>query len=337
MKVLDFSAALVLSGIAALGVQTLPAAGQSAGTTGTAATAKPNPYEGVSQPPASDTITATEAQPAVPPVTPPPSVQPSVTPAPAVSAPAASVASSGSKGVSGNPDSGIVETPVPDTPASAVANTPRLQTRGHFNPDATIVTSVSLPDNELPEGTPVHARIDQEISSRENGVGTPWTAQVSQDVVQNGRVFIPVGSVIHGRVTHADYGRRMYGPASLRLTPDDVVLPDGTRYALHALVSQTGANSNTKTGREGAIRSKDHMKRTAAEVAAGGGSGAVLGAAVGGPAGAIAGSAIGVGVVTAHWLRTNHAAVLPANSIITFGLTQPLILNSAQASNATHP
>ncbi len=229
-----------------------------------------------------------------------------------------------------------MEQPAADKAAAASAstqNTPRLQSRTHFNPDADIVTSVSQPDNELADGTPLHARLDQEISSRENGVGTAWTAQVSRDVMQNGRVFIPVGSVIHGRVTHADYGRRMYGPASLRLTPDDVVLPDGTRYALHALVSQTASNSNTKMGREGAIQSKDHPKRVAAEYAAGGGSGAVLGAAIAGPAGAIAGSAVGVGVVTAHWLRTNHAAVLPANSEITFGLTQPLALNTASTAH----
>ena len=89
-----------------------------------------------------------------------------------------------------------------------------------------------MPDNALAEGTPIHPRLDREISSRDNGAGTVFTAQVDQDVVQNGRVIIPTGSVIHGRVTHADYGRRISGHGSLRLLADEVVLPDGTRKSV---------------------------------------------------------------------------------------------------------
>ena len=40
----------------------------------------------------------------------------------------------------------------------------------------------------------------------------------------------------------------------------------------------------------------------------------------------IVGAGIGVGLVTAHTLLKNHAAVLPAGSNITFGLTQPMML-----------
>ncbi len=322
MKKTEFTAvaALALWSVAAFaGPQS--ATQSTAPQTPHAAIAKPSPYEGVSQPPATDVIRTTEEQPAVAPAMPAPVAV--VAPVPAARAAAAP-----------KPDpNGIVEVPVPDedaTPAVAASTpSPTLQTRQVFNPDANIVSSVPTPDNELPEGTPVHAKLDQEISSRENGVGTPFSAQVSQDVMQNGRVIIPVGSLIHGRVTHADYGRRIAGPASLRLNPEEVVLPDGTRYTFHGIVSQTGRASNTKVVGEGTVESKDHAKRIAAEYGIGAGGGAVAGAAVAGPTGAIVGTAIGLGVVTAHWLRENHAAVLPANSDITFGLTQPMMLTPA--------
>ncbi len=326
-----------LLAVATLALSTAGATAQSAA----APAAKPSPYEGVSQPPVSDVIVSSDdaAPPAA--VSRQPVVSAPATPALPAAHAAATHASAPANAVNQtNPDYGIVETPVPDAStdpsaadqsATAPAST-SLQTRPVFNPDDAIVTHVDTPANELAEGTPIHACLDQEISSRESGVGTPFTAQVAQDVVQNGRVVIPVGSVLHGRVTHADYGRRITGPASLRLSPDEVVLPDGTHYTLRALVSQTSRGSNTKVSGEGTVESKDHAKRIAAEYVIGSGTGAVAGAAAAGPVGAIVGSAIGFGVITAHWLLENHAAVLPAASDITFGLTQPMILTPITTS-----
>jgi hypothetical protein len=283
-------------------------------------TAKPSPYEGTSQPPSSEVIRATES-PAVTPAAPPPTLPPPATVAvqqapPAATHPAAE-----------NPDDGIVTVPVGTEPG-APAQAPNLQTRNGraYNPDNDIVTSVPTPDNALAEGTPIHTRLDREISSRENGAGTIFTAQVDRDVVQNGRVIIPTGSVVHGRVTHADYGRRITGHASLRLLADEVVLPDGTRYYLSAIPSMTARSTGTKVNGEGTIQTRDNPKALAAQYGIAGGAGAATGAVLGGPTGAIVGTGIGVGVITAHFLVNRQAAVLPAGSSVTFGLKQPMRL-----------
>ena len=104
------------------------------------------------------------------------------------------------------------------------------------------------------------------------------------------------------------------------------MLPDGTQYVLHAMVSQTGRASDTKVTAEGTVESKDHPKRVATEYAIGTGSGAAMGAVAGGPVGAIVGTAVGFGIITTHLLVQNQVAVLPANSEIIFGLTQPMML-----------
>ncbi len=284
-------------------------------------TAKPSPYEGVSQPPVSDTIRATEAAPALPTLPAPAAESPaamspaSPQPAPATPRPAPARAE--------NPDYGIVEAPAA-TAYGASAQAPALRNRA-ADPDAEIVTSVPG-GNQLLSGTPIHARLEQQISSRENGIGTLFTALVTGDVTQNGRVIIPTGSTVHGRVTHADYGHRIAGAASLRLLANEIILPDGTRYSIHAVPSQTSRGSNTKVNGEGTVLSKDHSKRVVAEYGVGAGSGALIGAKLAGPTGAIVGAGIGLGVVTAHTLLKNHAAVLPAGSEITFGLTQPMLL-----------
>ena len=309
---------------------TLILAGATLALTGAVAvaqsTAKPSPYEGTSQPPTSDIIRATDT-----PVTAP--VAPTLPAAATATVKQAPIATTQPAAVQ-NPDDGIVEVPVP-TEAGATAQTPSTQTPGLqtrrnqsqprlYNPDADIVNSVPLPDNALAGGTAIHTRLDREISSRENGAGTRFTAQVAQDVVQNGRVIIPTGSVVHGRVMHADYGRRISGHASLRLLADEVVLPDGMRYDLRAVPSMTARSTGTRVNAEGTIQTRDNPKAIAAQYGIAGGAGAATGAILGGPTGAIVGTGIGVGVITAHLLVNRHAAVLPAGTSLTFGLTQPM-------------
>ena len=268
-------------------------------------TAKPSPYEGTSQPPASDVIQATES-PAVAPATAPPALH---------APPAAVVKQTPATRTAPveNPDYGIVEVPVTDEPGAA-AQSPSLkrrQTGRPYNPDDDIVTSVPTPANALAEGTAIHTRLDREISSSENGVGTLFTAQVDQDVVQNGRVIIPTGSVVHGRVMHADYGRRISGHASLRLLADEVVLPDGTRYYMSAVPSMTARSTGTKVNGEGTIltprQSQDPCRAIRDRRRRRCGYRSVFG----GPAGAIVGTGIGVGVITAHFLINRQVAVLP--------------------------
>jgi hypothetical protein len=267
------------------------------------AQAKPNPYEGVSKPPANDAITTTEQAPVTPPVAAP-------APAPAAKS---------------NPDAGIIETPLP--PAAALR--PRNAEAFNDNTDAGIVTYVPGPANALPEGTIFRVRMLEEIDAASTKAGTPFRAQLAQDILRNGRVVVPVGSELHGRVVYATAGSRMNGGSVLHLRPEEFVLPDGTRYHLHAEVIDT-VGSDTKTKGEGNIVANEHGKRTIAELGMGAGSGAVLGAVVGGGVGAVVGTAVGAGVVTAHWLRTNWSANLPAESTLVFSLTDPMFLTPAQ-------
>ena len=157
-----------------------------------------------------------------------------------------------------NPDAGIVEVPVPDEATPPVRTTAQPVLKSHvYNPDAEIVTSVPLSPNQLPEGTPFHARLVEQISAETVTPGTPFTAQLTLDIVHMGRTVIPAGSYIHGRVTDVSAGRRIGGQSTIRLTPDEVVLPDGTHYRFRGIVTQT-AGSNTKTDAEGYVINRDH-------------------------------------------------------------------------------
>jgi hypothetical protein len=278
------------------------------------AQAKPSPYEGVSTPPQNDAITTNEQAP-----TPPP---PAAAPAPAP-APAAKT----------NPDAGIIETPLPPSASDDTAHGVGLHARDLNTSadklDEDIVTYVPGPANALPAGTVFKVRMLQDIDAASTAPNTPFRGTVTEDVMRNGKVVVPVGSELRGRVVYAVAGNRLNGGSTIHLRPDEFVLPDGTRYHLHGEVIDT-FGSDTKAKGEGDIVANEHGKRTLAELGMGAGSGAVIGAAVGAGVGAVVGTAVGAGVVTAHWLRTNWSANLPAQSTVVFSLTDPMFLNPVQ-------
>jgi hypothetical protein len=287
------------------------------------AQAKPSPYEGVSAPPANDAITTTEQAPTAPVA--PPQTATAPTPAPAATAnpPAAK----------SNPDEGIIETPLPPSDGVYMPHSAALHERSFDtskdNTDEGIVTEVPGPANALPEGTVFRVSMLQDIHADSTTPGTPFSGKVTQDITRNGKVVVPVGSELHGRVVLATSASRLHGGSTLHLRADEFVLPDGTRYHVHAQVIDTlGSNTNAKG--EGNIVPSAEVKRNLAILGAGAGGGAIVGAAIGGGVGAIVGSAIGAGAATTHWLLVNRSANLPVSSIVIFSLTDPMVLNPVE-------
>jgi hypothetical protein len=194
--------------------------------------------------------------------------------------------------------------------------------------DADIVTSVPSGPNQLPEGTILRVTLNQQLSTATTQPGSVFNARLVQPVMKNGRVVIPIGSIVTGRVTSVSEGRRIRGGATIRLRPDEVDLPDGTRYFMHAEVYDLGNSAHVKPGSEGTVVNADHGKRTAAEAGLLGSGAAAAGFLIaGGPVALVAGGAA-AGYVGAHWLLESHQAVLPKNSEVVFGLTQPMSLVS---------
>ncbi len=296
---------------------------------------KPSPYQGVSDPPPADVIATTEQAPAEMPPVAPVVVAPAPRPAP-VQAPAPAAAQV--PAVDSNPDAGIIETPLPP---SASEYRPHAEAKLHGraadtsideasdNKEGGIVTYVPGPANALPSGTVFKVRMLQDVDAGSTTPNTPFRAVLTEDILRNGKTVVPVGSELHGRVVYATAGNRLNGGSVIHLRPDEFVLPDGTRYHVHAQVIDT-SGSDTRTKGEGTIVANQHGKRTLAELGMGVGGGAVIGAAVGGGVGAVVGTAVGAGVVTAHWLRTNWSANLPESSTLVFSLTDPMFLTPVQ-------
>lgn len=193
--------------------------------------------------------------------------------------------------------------------------------------DAGIVTYVPSNPNEVPAGTLLHARIRETLSTVATEVGTPFTAEVTEPMERDGRVIIPAGSVIHGRVTIVRGGKRISGAAALHLLTENVTLPDGTNYILHAQVIDTTQHSVTRVDDEGTIYRRDHVKGTLAAMSLTTGGAAAAGAVFGGVPGALIGGGIGAGVSTVWWLKQDRQEVIPQNTGIVFSLNIPMTMS----------
>lgn len=276
-----------------------------------------SPYEGTSNPPPNDTIITSE--------------QPVPIPKPSAGHPMqqAPAAQPAPQAVNASPNTG----PVPrnygdgtdDGIVGVAPSTPGLATRAaSADPDSDIVHPEPLPPGTLGEGTLIRVQLISEISSALSEQGEPFRSRVASDVLQDGRVVIPAGAEIDGRVAQVSTGH-FAGHGSLLLAPETVTLENGTRYQLHAMVAST-PGSNLRVGSEGVITPGSRLKKDGYEYAGVGGGGMIVGAALGGPVGMLAGGIIGAGVVTTHLLVSHPQANLETGSYLMLTLTQQVRL-----------
>jgi hypothetical protein len=202
---------------------------------------------------------------------------------------------------------------------------PGLVTRSAAaDPDGDIVHPAPLPPGTLGEGTLIRIRLMNEISSSLSEQGEPFRSRVATDVMQDGRVVIPAGAEIDGRVAQVTTGH-FAGHGSLLLEPETVTLENGSKYQLHAMIAST-PGSNLRVGPEGVITPGSRLKKDGYEYAGVGGGGMIVGAALGGPVGMLAGGIIGAGVVTTHILVNHPQANLETGSFLMLTLTEQVRL-----------
>ena len=213
-----------------------------------------------------------------------------------------------------------------------VADSPRALPDPTFaaDPDGDIVHARVRRPGEILEGTTIRVRLLQRLSTVSSEKGEAFHTMVASDVMQNGRVVIPSGAEIDGQVIRVSSGH-VGGHGSMRLAPETVTMPDGTRYRLHAEVTST-PGSGTRVGEEGNITPGSRLKRDGIEYGGAVGAGLVTGAILGGPAGAAAGGLIGAGVITVHLLVSHPQATLERGTNMLLTLTEPLDLVPARPS-----
>jgi len=166
---------------------------------------------------------------------------------------------------------------------------------------------------DLPAGTRIHVRLDQDLGSKISQPGDSFTATVADDVLVNGQTVIPRGARADGTVIDAKPLGRIKGQASLEIRLDRV----HTRWGSYPVASSSIDRVEQGKG-----------KRSAFFAGGGAGLGAIIGGIAGGGRGAAIGALAGGGAGTAGGAFTGNKQIfLPAETLLTFHLERSVHIN----------
>ena len=169
----------------------------------------------------------------------------------------------------------------------------------------------------LPAGTAIRVRLDQDLGSKISQPGDSFTCTVADDVTSNGQVIIPQGSRADGTVIDAKPLGRFKGGALLTVRLERV----HTQWGSYPVATSTIDKVEKGKG-----------KRSAVLIGGGAGLGALIGGLAGGGKGALIGGLAGGGAGTAGSAFTgNKQIVLPAETLLTFRLSNSVQITEAGA------
>lgn len=176
--------------------------------------------------------------------------------------------------------------------------------------------SAEYGNNVIPAGTQLQIRTNENIVADSQSTGRTYAAEISQDVIgPNGQVMIPRNSPAQLSVQNVSSGTMGVGNNQVALALQSVNV-NGRRYNVIS-------NTSTQSGDRGIGANK----RTAVMTGGGAVLGTVIGAIAGGGKGAVIGGVLGAGGGAAAQVLTRGKEVkVPAESVLTFRLDQPLML-----------
>ena len=188
-----------------------------------------------------------------------------------------------------------------------------------------LAASVMAADNlSLPAGTALTVKLQTTLATFSNKNGDPFSGRVTQPVVIGGNTVIPIGATVQGRVTKVNEPRRISGKPTIGIFPETVVLPNGERYMLNAVLVDTSLRSGTDVNDEGQFKGAGHDGKDLTEIGMGTGGGMLIGGLAGGGKGLTIGGLVGATATVAHWLGKHRSAVLPSGTELTMELSRPL-------------
>jgi hypothetical protein len=162
----------------------------------------------------------------------------------------------------------------------------------------------------VPAGTAVTVSLGSSLGSKLSKAGETFTGSVAKDVLVGSTVAIPQGANVSGTVTDAKALGKFAGGAVLTVRLDSISV-NGSDMPVQA---------EAKTFSE-----KGKGKRTALMTGGGAALGGIIGGLAGGGKGAAIGLAAGAGAgAGGSALTGNKEIVLPAESAVSFELSQPL-------------
>lgn len=189
----------------------------------------------------------------------------------------------------------------------------------------------------VPAGTLLHCRITGTLTTKLNHQGDPFTMTVAEPVSINGRVAIPAGATLVGRVTLMERPGRIKGVGQMRLTVDYLTLADGRNFPIAAsLMTTYGAEHVKVVGGEGLVAGPSSRFPDFEEIGAGTVGGTLLGLMFAHP---VVGATVGLTATAADRMRRRGKDLtIPIGTELNYQLTRELSFSrDASRASAANP
>ena len=165
---------------------------------------------------------------------------------------------------------------------------------------------------EIPAGTSLTLVMETPLSTATTREGEAVTARIERAVSEDGRVVLPGGSVLRGRVTEVDPSGRIHGRAHLAVKWDQITV--------------RGVSRRIETS-DVAMTAEDNHGRDAKIIGGGTVAGAIIGGIVNGGRGAKKGAILGAGAGTgAVLINKGDEVEMPSGSRWTVRVKQTIRL-----------
>jgi len=162
----------------------------------------------------------------------------------------------------------------------------------------------------IPSGTKLNVRLESTVDTAVSKTGDTFKGVVDEDVIVDGKVAIPRGSPVSGKLLKVVRSGRVEGKAELDMALNEIQVGN-TPYSL-ATKTFSAVSDSTK-------------KEDAVKIGGGAGIGAAIGAIAGGKKGAAIGAAIGGGAGTATVVGTRGKEIkYEPEQKLTFSLSEDL-------------
>ncbi|HZM93239.1 MAG TPA: hypothetical protein VFB92_07465 [Vicinamibacterales bacterium] len=190
--------------------------------------------------------------------------------------------------------------------SSATSQPERTSQASSQAPSSPTTINESAPGT-IPAGQEVDVRLRSTLSSETAQVEQRFETTTVVDLMQNGRVLVPAGSVMRGVVSDVDKAGRVDRDGALTLTFDRLSV-NGRERDIRGSATQIFESKGIRE--EGTV------------AAAGAGVGGIVGGIIGGVKGAVLGAVIGAGGAIAA--TDGKDITLPAGSIVRVRLDSPV-------------
>jgi len=171
-----------------------------------------------------------------------------------------------------------------------------------LKPRLTKTVAVTPEMTTIPAGTKIPVALKHAISTKSAREGDPVYAQTTFPLAIDGKIIIPAGTYVQGKIMAVKRPGRVKGRGELMMHFTSLIFPSGYTVALPGALDQIPGQENSRMkGSEGTVQSEGSKGKDAKTVANTTWPGAAIGGAAGGGKGALigagAGSAAGLAAV----------------------------------------